>query len=109
MNNATRYAYDHGCVNCGSPPTVEEAIYDTTDTVRTIGSEAVVNCSDAKQFPDGSTTATMKCTWDEDTDSYKWVTSTGSMNISVSSNFSWHIQINGKGMVPFKTLMCVHL
>ena len=97
VSNTEEYAYDHGCINCGSPPTLGEAMYHTNDTVITIDSEAVVNCSSGKQLPDGSTTATMKCKWDEGTESYKWVANTGSMKISVSSSFNWQIQINGEG------------
>ena len=91
------HAYDHGCINCGSPPVLGDATYQTLDNVTTIDSEAVVNCSSGKQLPDGSTTVTMKCTWDASTDSYKWVANTGSMNFSVSSSLSWQIKINGEG------------
>ena len=97
MSNVDQYAYNQGCINCGSPPTLEEAMYETIDAVTTIDSEAVVIYSSGKRFPDGSTTVTMKCTWDTSADSYKWVASTGSMNITINSNFSWQIQMKGEG------------
>ena len=105
VSNTGEYAYDHGCINCGSSPTLGEAIYHTNDTTTTIDSEFVVNCTSGKQLPDGSTTVTIKCTWDEGTDSYKWVANTDSMKISVSSNFNWQIQIKGEG----RYLSCMYI
>ena len=102
IDNATRSAYELGCINSGSPPILGDANYQTLDNVTTIDSEAVVNCSSGKQLPDGSTTVTMKCAWDVSTDSYKWVANTGSMNFSVSFSLSWQIQINGEGRMLFR-------
>ena len=97
MNATDQNAYNHGCVDCGSPPVLGDATYRTLENVTTIDSEAVVNCSSGKRLPDGSTMATMKCTWDAGADSYKWMAHTDSMSISVSSNFSWQMQIDGEG------------
>ena len=99
VSNVDQYAYNHGCIDWGSPPSLGEATYQTIDDVTTIDSEVIVNCSSGKRLPDGSTTVTMKCTWDASTDSYKWMANTGSMSISISSNFSWQIQINGEGRI----------
>ena len=86
-----------------SPPVLGDATYQTLDNVTTIDSETVVNCSSGKQLPDGSTTVTMKCSWDASIDSYKWVANMGSMNFSVSSSLSWQIQINWEGRrMPFR-------
>ena len=43
MSNVDQYAYNRGCIDCGSPPTFGEAMYETTDAVTTIDSEDVVN------------------------------------------------------------------
>ena len=91
-------AYGHGCIDCGNPPALSEAVYDSHDNLTTIDTEAVFNCSNPKVLPDGSTTAIMKCIWDDDDSSHKWIANTGTMNISVSSDYNWQIQLNQEGM-----------
>ena len=56
MSNVDQYAYDHGCINCGSPP-----VLGAIDAVTTIDSEAVVNCSSGKRLPDGDNEMCLGC------------------------------------------------
>ena len=98
LDSETIVAYGPGCIDCGSPPVLSDIVYSPFVNQTTIDTEVVFNCNNSKVLLDGSSTATMKCIWDEDDNSYKWIANTGTMNISVSSDNDWKMQLNEQGI-----------